>query len=48
MLAASGLDHSARPGRLKAVLRSFDDAMIFVMIASSYTPLALKPKFLLS
>jgi hypothetical protein len=40
MLAASGLDHSARPGRLKAVLRSFDDAMIFVMIAS-YTPLAL-------
>jgi hemolysin III len=41
MLAASGLYHWARPGRLKAVLRSLDHAMIFVMIASSYTPFAL-------
>jgi hemolysin III len=41
MLSASGLYNFARPGRLKAVLRCLDHAMIFVMIAGSYTPFAL-------
>ncbi len=41
MLAASAAYHLARPGRLKSVLRRLDHAMIFVMIAGSYTPFAL-------
>lgn len=41
MISASGLYNFARPGSLKAVLRRLDHAMIFVMIAGSYTPFAL-------
>jgi hemolysin III len=41
MISASGLYNFARPGSLKAVLRCLDHAMIFVMIAGSYTPFAL-------
>ncbi len=41
MLAASAAYNAARPGRLKALLRALDHAMIFVMIAASYTPFAL-------
>lgn len=42
MLSASALYNLARPGRLKAVLRRLDHAMIFVMIAGSYTPFAME------
>ncbi|MBV9654581.1 MAG: hemolysin III family protein [Acetobacteraceae bacterium] len=41
MLAASAAYNLAGPGRAKAVLRRLDHAMIFVMIAGSYTPFAL-------
>lgn len=41
MLAASAAYHLTRPGRAKDVLRRTDHAMIFVMIAGSYTPFAL-------
>jgi hemolysin III len=41
MLAASAAYHLTRPGRLKSALRRIDHAMIFVMIAGSYTPFAL-------
>ena len=41
MISASGLYNFARPGSLKAVLRSVDHSMIFVMIAGTYTPFTL-------
>jgi hemolysin III len=41
MLATSTAYHFARPGRIKTLLRRLDHAMIFVMIAASYTPFAL-------
>jgi hemolysin III len=41
MLAASAAYHLARPGRAKERLRRLDHAMIFVMIAGTYTPFAL-------
>ncbi len=41
MLSASALYNLARPGPLKARLRRLDHAMIFVMIAGTYTPFAL-------
>ncbi len=41
MLAASAAYNLAGPGRLKAALRRLDHAMIFVMIAGTYTPFAL-------
>jgi hemolysin III len=41
MLSASAAYNLARPGRLKAWLQRTDHAMIFVMIAGSYTPFAL-------
>ena len=41
MPAASAAYNLAAPGRGKAVLRRLDHAMIFVMIAGSYTPFAL-------
>lgn len=41
MLAASAAYHLARPGRAKELLRRADHAMIYVMIAGSYTPFAL-------
>lgn len=41
MIGASAAYHLTRPSRLKAVLRRVDHAMIFVMIAGSYTPFAL-------
>lgn len=41
MLAASAAYNLARPGRAKAVLRRLDHAMIFVMIAGTYTPFTL-------
>ena len=41
MLGASAAYNSARPGLLKARLRTLDHAMIFVMIAGSYTPFAI-------
>lgn len=41
MLSASALYNHARPGRLKAVFHQIDHAMIFVMIAGSYTPFVL-------
>jgi hemolysin III len=47
MLAASAAYGMTAPGPLKARLRRLDRAMIFVMIASSYTPFAvnaLEPK----
>jgi hemolysin III len=47
MLSASALYNLVRPSRLKAVLRRIDHAMIFVMIAASYTPFlvsALRPR----
>ena len=40
-LAASAAYNLTRPGRAKAALRRLDHAMIFVMIAGSYTPFAL-------
>jgi hemolysin III len=41
MLAASALYNSAGPGTAKSRLRQLDHAMIFVMIAGTYTPLSL-------
>jgi hemolysin III len=41
MLVASAAYNLSRPGRAKALLRRIDHAMIFVMIAGSYTPFAL-------
>ena len=41
MLGASAAYNLARPGPTKALLRRLDYAMIFVMIAGSYTPFAL-------
>ncbi|MBP2314180.1 PAQR family membrane homeostasis protein TrhA [Azospirillum soli] len=38
MLTASAAYHAARPGPRKAMLRRIDHAMIYVMIAGSYTP----------
>jgi hemolysin III len=40
MLSASALYNLTPAGRLKATLRQLDHAMIFVMIAGSYTPFA--------
>jgi hemolysin III len=40
MLAASAAYNLSRPCRRKEVLRQLDHAMIFVMIAGTYTPLA--------
>lgn len=40
MLAASAAYGMASPGRMKARLRQIDRAMVFVMIAASYTPFA--------
>lgn len=47
MLSASALYNMVAAGRMKAKLRRLDHAMIFVMIASSYTPFALNafPEF---
>jgi hemolysin III len=41
MLICSALYNIARPGRAKEILRRFDHAAIFLMIAGSYTPFAL-------
>jgi hemolysin III len=41
MLVASAAYNFSRPGRGKELLRRADHAMIFVMIAGSYTPFAL-------
>ena len=41
MLTASALYNLTRPGRLKSAFRRLDHAMIFVMIAGTYTPLSL-------
>lgn len=41
MLSASALYNFTPPGRLKAIFRKLDHAMIFVMIAGSYTPFSL-------
>jgi hemolysin III len=41
VLSSSAAYHLTRPGLAKAVLRHIDLAMIFVMIAGSYTPFAL-------
>ncbi len=41
MLGSSAAYNLARPGRLKGRLRRLDHAMIFAMIAGSYTPFAL-------
>jgi hemolysin III len=41
MLSASAAYNLAHPGRVKEVLQRTDHAMIFVMIAGSYTPFAL-------
>ncbi|KAA0676551.1 PAQR family membrane homeostasis protein TrhA [Roseomonas genomospecies 6] len=41
MLSASAAYNLAPPGRRKAVLRRIDHAMIYVMIAGSYTPFTL-------
>lgn len=41
MLTASALYNMAANGRIKARLRRLDHAMIFVMIAGTYTPFAL-------
>jgi hemolysin III len=46
MLTASALYNFSRPGQWKARFRNLDHAMIFVMIAGSYTPfvlLAMRP-----
>lgn len=42
MLSASAFYNMTPPGRVKAVLRRVDHAMIFVMIAGSITPFAVK------
>lgn len=41
MLTASAAYNLVRPGRAKALLRRIDHAMIFVMIAGTYTPFTL-------
>jgi hemolysin III len=41
MLTASALYNLTRPGRLKSAFRRLDHAMIYVMIAGTYTPLSL-------
>ena len=41
MLSASAVYHLTRPGPAKERLRRLDHAMIFVMIAGTYTPFAL-------
>lgn len=41
MLSASALYNLARAGRMKSIFRRIDHAMIFVMIAGTYTPLSL-------
>lgn len=41
MLGASAAYHLRQPGRTKERLRRLDHAMIFVMIAGTYTPFAL-------
>ena len=41
MVTASALYNLVRAGRLKSILRRLDHAMIFVMIAGTYTPLSL-------
>ncbi len=41
MLYASALYNLTRAGRLKSIFRRLDHAMIFVMIAGTYTPLSL-------
>ncbi|HEX7775135.1 MAG TPA: hemolysin III family protein [Parvibaculum sp.] len=41
MLGASAAYNMTRPGRIKAWLRRLDHAMIYVMIAGTYTPFAL-------
>ncbi|HET6608925.1 MAG TPA: hemolysin III family protein [Rhodopila sp.] len=41
MLSASALYNMVAAGRMKAKLRRLDHAMIFLMIAASYTPFAL-------
>ena len=41
MLSVSAAYHFASPGRRKEMLRRADHSMIFVMIASTYTPFAL-------
>jgi hemolysin III len=41
MLSASALYNLARAGRLKSIFRRLDHAMIFVMIAGTYTPLSI-------
>jgi hemolysin III len=41
MLTASTLYNLARAGRLKAIFRRLDHAMIYVMIAGTYTPLSM-------
>jgi hemolysin III len=41
MLGASAAYNMTRPGRVKAWLRRLDHAMIYVMIAGTYTPFAL-------
>ena len=41
MLVASAAYHLTQPGRAKEMLRRADHAMIFVMIAGSYTPFAI-------
>ncbi len=41
MLGASAAYHLTRPGQVKERLRRLDHAMIFVMIAGTYTPFAL-------
>jgi hemolysin III len=40
MLTASALYNLVRAGRLKSMLRRLDHAMIYVMIAGTYTPLS--------
>ena len=41
MLSASAAYNLSRPGPRKAILRRIDHAMIYVMIAGSYTPFTL-------
>lgn len=41
MLGSSALYNAAAPGRRKGVLRRIDQAVIFVMIAGTYTPMVL-------
>jgi hemolysin III len=43
MFAASTTYHAARPSRVKDALRRLDHACIYLLIAGSYSPLALGP-----